>query len=181
LFTGVDFELEAGDIAALTGPSGSGKSTVLSMLAGWTQPTEGALVRDGIDQVSWIPQNPFGVAQRSVLDHVVMPLLAQGSARSAAEASGLSALERFGLVGVARSRFGEISGGEAQRLMLARASLGSSSLLAVDEPTAQLDPVSAASVIDVLGELAHSGRIVVIATHDPRVAATARQIIRLGA
>jgi ABC-type lipoprotein export system ATPase subunit len=180
LFRGLDFELVDGALTALTGPSGSGKSTLLSLLAGWRRPTEGTLVRDGVELVSWVPQSPFGVAQRSLLDHVALPLLARGWPRDRAEASGQAALSRFRLDAVVDSRYGEVSGGEAQRLMLARASLVHADLLVVDEPTAQLDPVSAAAVIETLGELADSGRIVVIATHDPRVAAVARHEIRLG-
>jgi lipoprotein-releasing system ATP-binding protein len=180
LYGDVGFELQAGDIAAILGPSGSGKSTLLSVLAGWAEPTAGTLVREGIDDVSWVPQNPFGVTQRTVLDHAVLPLLARGQRRKDAERTSRKVLERFGLGGVLSSRFGELSGGEGQRLMLARASICAAGLLVVDEPTAQLDPVSSGTVVDILGELADSGQIVVIATHDARVSAVACNVIQLG-
>jgi ABC-type lipoprotein export system ATPase subunit len=180
LFRGLDLELVDGDVVALTGPSGSGKSTLLSILALWTRPSRGEVSWEGVGSAVWVPQNPVGVARRAVLDHAVLPLLAQGWRRADAEPRALEALERFGLEGVSGRRFADLSGGEAQRLMLARASLSAAGLLLVDEPTAQLDPTSAASVVDVLGALASSGTIVVIATHDPRVRDAGTSAVDLG-
>ncbi len=180
LFADVDIELSGGQMCALTGPSGSGKSTLLSIVAGWQTPTVGQIRHEGIAGTSWVAQNPFGVPSRSALDHVVLALLARGLTRRQAEPLGLSALARFKLDAVARQPFRQLSGGEAQRLMLARATVTDVGLLLVDEPTAQLDTRSAATVIDTLGELANTGRIVIIATHDPRVAATCSASVALG-
>lgn len=95
------------------------------------------------------------------------PLIAQGASRTQADRRALETLARFGLQDVAPQPFSTLSGGEAQRLMLARAVAKAPSLLLVDEPTAQLDPESAATVNHVLGQLAMNNSIVVVATHDP--------------
>lgn len=181
LFQDLNFTLHEGDMTAVTGPSGSGKSTLLTILAGWTDPTEGTVHRIGLDAVTWVPQNPYGIPHRTVLDHAVLALLARGIDRADAETAAGQTLTDFGLGGTADRPFAALSGGEAQRLMLARASLSSARLVLVDEPTAQLDPVSSATVITALGAISHSGRIVVIATHDPRVAAACPATIQLGA
>ncbi|NCD19825.1 MAG: ABC transporter ATP-binding protein [Actinobacteria bacterium] len=180
LFTRLAVELQCGESCAVTGPSGSGKSTLLSILAGWQAPTTGQVRREDVTGVSWVAQNPFGVPGRTTLDHVVLPLLARGLTRKDAEPRARDTLGRFRLLPVADLPFGHLSGGEAQRLMLARAVLTTATLLLVDEPTAQLDPHSAATVIETLSQLADTGRIVVISTHDPRVAATCARSITLG-
>ena len=180
LFTDLAVELTGGDLCALTGQSGSGKSTLLSIIAGWQAPAAGRVIADGVTGTSWVAQNPFGVATRSALDHVVLALLARGRSRREAEPLAREALDRFHLGPVADRPFSHLSGGEAQRLMLARATVTPAGLLLVDEPTAQLDTHSAATVIDTLGQLADAGRIVIIATHDPRVAATCTRAITLG-
>lgn len=181
LFQDLGFRLDEGDMVAVTGPSGSGKSTLLAILAGWIEPTEGRLDRAGIDTVTWVPQNSYGVPRRTVLDHAALALMARGIRRARAEAVARRALSDVGLGDTADRPFSALSGGEAQRLMLARASLSAADLVLSDEPTAQLDPTSAATVIAALGAITHSGRIVVIATHDPRVAAACSTTIRLGA
>ncbi|SMQ71903.1 putative ABC transport system ATP-binding protein/lipoprotein-releasing system ATP-binding protein [Agreia sp. VKM Ac-1783] len=168
LFDALNVSLRPGLSYALTGPSGSGKSTLLSILAGWLSPAEGNIGRVGITSVGWVFQNPHGVAQRTALDHVVLPLLATGLPRQIAESQALEIMSMFGLRDRASSPFSQLSGGEAQRLMLARALASSPSLLLVDEPTAQLDVRTAESVSDVLGNVAAGGSIVVIATHDER-------------
>jgi len=158
--------LEPPIVAAITGPSGSGKSTLLGIVAGWTAPTAGRVVRDGIKRTAWVFQNPFGVARRTALDHVTLPLMARGMDRSGAEVVGSSLLNDFGLREAASRRFSALSGGEGQRLMLARAVASDPDLLLIDEPTAQLDRHSATTVIEVIRETAASNRIVLVASHD---------------
>jgi putative ABC transport system ATP-binding protein len=167
LFNDLDFTFNQGDLVAVTGPSGSGKSTLLSLLAGWETPVAGDVVWEDIKSIGWVFQNPYGLPRRTALDHVVLPLLVKGVGRRAAEGLALEVLDRFGLAALARRKFGALSGGEAQRLMLARAVAKAPSLLLVDEPTAQLDPIAAATVNTVLGQLATAEAIVVVATHDP--------------
>ena len=157
LFENLSFVAEPGVTIAICGPSGCGKSTLLSILAGWEQPYAGTVTREGVDRVGWVFQNPYGVAERTALDHVVFPLLAKGMSRREAEPKAYAADRRFC----------DLSGGEAQRLMLARAVCSRPNMLLVDEPTAQLDTRTSHSVSHVLGNLAGQGMIVLVATHDP--------------
>lgn len=179
LFTGLDAEFVPGEVVGLVGPSGSGKSTLLSLIAGWETPAEGTVDRDGIEHVGWVFQNPHGVARRTVLDHVVLPLVAQGARRSSAEQSARAILERFNLDQAADRQFRALSGGEAQRLMLARAVATAPDLLLVDEPTAQLDLATAATVNDVLAGIAQDSTIVVVATHDPHTREACTRVLDL--
>ncbi|MGY4644584.1 ABC transporter ATP-binding protein [Cellulomonas sp. URHB0016] len=179
LFTGVDLELTQGEIVALVGPSGSGKSTLLSILAGWLPPTEGSVERVGVGHIGWVFQNPHGAPRRSALDHVVLPLLARGMSRRDAVAQAVDILARFDLTAVAPRQFRALSGGEAQRLMLARAVATASGLLLVDEPTAQLDLHTAATVNHVLRSLAQHDTIVVVATHDAHTREACTRVVDL--
>ncbi|MDR2973298.1 MAG: ATP-binding cassette domain-containing protein [Propionibacteriaceae bacterium] len=180
LFHDLSFGLEPGDLVGLTGPSGSGKSTLLSLLARWEQPVAGRVVWESVGSVGWVFQNPYGVAGRTAIDHVALPLLAKGLSRRDATARAGGLLDRFGLRDVADRPYSALSGGEGQRLMLARAVAKAPDMLLVDEPTAQLDPTAAQTVDHVLGQLASEFMIVVVATHDPRTAAACRRLIDLG-
>ncbi|MDE5640435.1 MAG: ATP-binding cassette domain-containing protein, partial [Bifidobacterium castoris] len=146
LFHGLTRRLDAGHVYALIGPSGSGKSTLLSIIAGWIAPLEGSVERVHCAQLHWVQQNPHGVAHRSALDHVALPFIARGERREAANRHALALLAAFGLGSLAMRRFCDLSGGEAQRLMLARGVATSPQLLLVDEPTAQLDRHTAREV-----------------------------------
>ncbi|MCH9275827.1 ATP-binding cassette domain-containing protein [Bifidobacterium amazonense] len=179
LFEHLDFAAEPGQTIAVCGPSGCGKSTLLSILAGWEKPYHGSVERIGIRRIGWVFQNPYGVANRTALDHVVFPLLAKGMRRRDAETQALDAMNLFDLGYAADRRFSDLSGGEAQRLMLARAVCSRPDLLLVDEPTAQLDTRTAHSVSHVLGNLAGQGMIVLIATHDPDTRDTCGRVLDL--
>lgn len=167
MFRELSLQLEEGCVYALTGPSGSGKSTVLALLAGWLTSTEGTVQRALAGRTAWVFQNPHGVPRRTARDLVSYPFLARGVSVRGADEAADDLLARFGLEGRATTRFRSLSGGESQRLMLARAAATEPALLLIDEPTAQLDAGSAASVNAVIGELALRGAIVVVATHDP--------------
>lgn len=180
LFRNLTFEFHPGEVYALTGPSGSGKSTLLSLLAGRSQPREGVIRFTGVDRVSWVFQNPFGAPRRSALDHVVLPLIAAGASNTSAETEAGALLALFGLQSVSRRPFRELSGGEAQRLMLARGLASRPSLLLVDEPTAQLDRRTAERVDSAIGAVRNPRTIVIIATHDMRTRAACTQHLELG-
>lgn len=166
LFEGLSATLRPGEVTALTGPSGSGKSTLLSIIAGWLLPTSGLVERVKIDRTHWVFQNPYGQPSRKTRDHVSYPFLARGLRRSEADREASELLGRFGLEDRGDRPFADLSGGEAQRLMLARAVASFPDLLLVDEPTAQLDRAAARTVNDVLAGLADAGSIVLVATHD---------------
>ena len=167
-------------VYALTGPSGSGKSTLLSIIAGWTPPARGTVERFGCNRVNWVLQNPHGVARRTAIDHVSLPFIARGEWRAQAEAHARELLDAFGLESLAGKRFRDLSGGEAQRLMLARGVASGADLMLVDEPTAQLDLNTASTVNARLHALSLGGAIVVVATHDPRTRDACTDLIDLG-
>lgn len=179
LFADLSLDLSPSDLVAVTGPSGSGKSTLLSLLAKWEKPTKGTVTWDGVTEVGWVFQNPHGVARRSAIDHVSLPLVAKGMPRKRADEAAVEIMRRFDLDAIADRPFSALSGGEAQRLMLARAVAKAPSLLLVDEPTAQLDPSAAATVNTVLGELAAAEMIVVVATHDDDTRDACNRIVDL--
>jgi lipoprotein-releasing system ATP-binding protein len=181
LFRGLSQVFLPGEVYGLVGPSGSGKSTLLGILAGWVTPIEGSLDRKSRGRVGWVFQNPHGSPRRTALDHVVLPILARGAALAEAEREAQMILDRFELGSVSSRPFMQLSGGEAQRLMLARGVASRPSLLLVDEPTAQLDHQTALSVNRAIAECAASDVIVVVATHDPGTRDSCTQVIDLTA
>lgn len=166
LFRRAEIDLHPGQSYALTGPSGSGKSTLLGIIAGWITPAEGTVHHHHVPKTLWVFQSPHGVASRSVEDHVILPLLSRGLSLGEAQLAAATLLERFGLGQRAQHPFSALSGGEGQRLMLARALAVQPGLLLVDEPTAQLDLATARNVAESIKELAGEQTIVVVATHD---------------
>lgn len=180
LFSNLTLRLDAGVVYALTGPSGSGKSTLLSILAGWLQPTEGEIERHDIRATSWVFQNPHGVSRRTAEDHVALPLLALGMSHDEARDDARRRLADVGLSARASTLYRALSGGEAQRLMLARGMASGPSLLLVDEPTAQLDLQTARSVNDAIAAISDERTIVVVATHDARTRDACTGLIDLG-
>lgn len=166
MFHGLDADFRPGHVYAVIGPSGSGKSTVLNLLAGWTDPAEGRIERMGVERTGWVFQNPHGVPGRSAADHVALPLLARRWQPRDADAEARGLLSRFGLLHAADRPFRSLSGGEAQRLMLARGIAAEPDLFLVDEPTAQLDRGTSHEVNSALTQLAGADTIVIVATHD---------------
>ncbi len=179
LFRGVDLHLAAGRVTALTGPSGTGKSTLLSILAGTTAPAEGMVTREGVTGIASIAQSPHGTPGRTVLDHITLPYLAAGIPRAQAEERARPIAALFGIEHLLAAPYRQLSGGEAQRLMLARATAQEGDLVLADEPTANLDTYNARSVIDVLGGLAAGGAVVVVATHDPLARGACTDVVDL--
>lgn len=179
LFRELEITLRANRTYALTGPSGSGKSTLLSLLAGWLDPAEGTIDAGTTGRIGWVFQNPHGSPRRTAIEHVMLPLMARGDSVARARLAARDLLDRFGLGAAAWREFRALSGGEAQRLMLARAIASEPGLLLVDEPTAQLDPVTASEVNLALFELVKRDTVVVIATHDERTRAACTDHIDL--
>lgn len=180
LFDGLYARFTPGTITGVCGPSGCGKSTLLTLIAGWEAPRHGIVTRSGVTSIAWVFQNPLGVPRRTALDHVGFPLLAKGYSRGQASEIALEIIRHFGLEDIADRPFSTISGGEAQRLLLARALAVKPDALLIDEPTAQLDRRSAVAVNNTLGMVASRGAIVVVATHDPATQAKCDSIIDLG-
>ncbi len=181
LFRHLTAHIEPGEVVAIVGPSGSGKTTLLSIVAGRTMPAEGQVVHcSAANRTAWAFQNPFGVSGRTALDHVAVAFLAKGMCHKEARSLALHELRRFNVDGAAGRRFGSLSGGEAQRVLLARIAAVDAPLALIDEPTAQLDSVSAQTVVAILPALASNDKAVLIATHDDRVIAACSRQISLG-
>ena len=186
---GADFGARAGEIVAVMGPSGSGKSTLLHCLAGILTPDEGQVTFDGrrLDTLgearrSELRRAQFGfvfqfgqlVPELSALENIALPLLLAGRKRAAAYAAARRWFAPLGLAGLEDRRSGELSGGESQRVALARGLVAEPRVLFADEPTGALDSLTGEQVMDLLVDGARElGTTVVMVTHEPRVAAYA--------
>jgi putative ABC transport system ATP-binding protein len=163
-----DCEIRAGDRIALVGPSGSGKSTLVHLLAGLDRPSMGVVERSA-HRVGMVFQGPSLLDSLTVVENVELPLLLAGE--EASHVRAVAALERLDLREESGKLPEEISGGQAQRVAVARALASDPQLILADEPTGQLDHASGAQVIDVLLAAADAaGAALVVSTHDPAVA-----------
>jgi putative ABC transport system ATP-binding protein len=179
LFYNINLTLYANTIYCIIGPSGTGKSTFLNLLAKYTLPTSGTIKYKKVNKIAWVFQNPFGVKNRNCIDHIVLPLLSKGYSRSEAQIVANNLLQKFNLENIKYKEYKTISGGEAQRLMLAKNILINPDLLLIDEPTAGLDRISSRKVIDTVKNLKNKNIIIVIATHDAEIMKKADKIINL--
>ena len=187
-----------GEILAVMGPSGSGKSTLLHCLAGILVPDEGEVWFAGSrldclgeadrsllrrDRFGFVFQSGQLVPELTAEENVALPLLWTGARRGPALAQARHWLGRLGLDGLERRRSGELSGGQAQRVALARGLVAGPDIIFADEPTGSLDSVSGEGVMNLLTDAARQeGTTVILVTHEARVAAYAdrRVIVRDG-
>ena len=176
---GITCEVQAGEQIALTGPSGSGKTTLLHLLGGLDRPTTGTIEWPAIgtrDQlrpgpIAIVFQTPSLLPPLDVLENVALPLLLQRTPNAAARLAALDALRRLGLDDLADKLPEELSGGQAQRVAVARVLAGRPRLILADEPTGQLDHINGTLVVDALATAAADlGAGLIINTHDPRIA-----------
>ena len=195
---GASLAADAGEMLAVMGPSGSGKSTLLYCLAGILQPSAGEVWFGGrrIDTLgeterSALRRDRFGfvfqsgqlVPELSAVENVALPLLLGGMRRASALARARPWFGRLGLDGLEGRRSGELSGGQAQRVALARGLIKAPDVLFADEPTGSLDSLTGEQVMGLLTAAARDqGSTVILVTHEPRVAAYARRevIVRDG-
>jgi putative ABC transport system ATP-binding protein len=191
---GASFSVKRGEIVAVMGPSGSGKSTLLHCLAGILVPDSGEVYLDGerLDAMregdrSRVRRERFGfvfqfgqlVPELTAEENVALPLLLGGTRREEALRIARSWFERLQLDGLERHRAGEMSGGQAQRVALARGLVARPEVLFADEPTGSLDSLTGELVMGLMTAAAREeGTTVVLVTHEPRVAAYAdREVI----
>lgn len=192
---GLDLDIPRGDFLALMGPSGSGKTTLLNLLGGLDTPTEGSIEIDGrhINDLSgralarWRSRNvgfvfqlynllPTLTAQRNV----ELPLLLTPLGRAERRRHAATAIELVGLADRADHYPRQLSGGQEQRVGIARAIVNDPTLLLADEPTGDLDRRSGDEILDLLEALnAEHGKTIVMVTHDPHAAARARRTLYL--
>jgi putative ABC transport system ATP-binding protein len=191
---GADLTVAAGEVLAIMGPSGSGKSTLLHCLAGILVPESGEVRYAGrrVDALgeaerSALRRDRFGfvfqfgqlVPELTAEENVALPLLLGGARRAGALARAREWFGRLGLEGLERRRPGELSGGQAQRVALARGLVSRPEVLFADEPTGSLDSLNSEHVSEHLVAAARDeGTTVVLVTHEPRVAAYAdREVV----
>ncbi len=180
----LDLAIRPGEILVITGPSGAGKSSLLQLLAGFVDPSRGRrCVAPGL-RFAWMDQRPL-LIQGSLAENLRLaaPDVTDKAMRAALERAGLAELLAALPEGLATS-LGErgvgLSGGQAQRLALARIFLSAAPLVLLDEPTAHLDADTEAGIAEALCELASEGRALVVATHHPALMRLANQRIDLG-
>jgi ABC-type Mn2+/Zn2+ transport system ATPase subunit len=181
--TDLSVSLPAGELVILLGPNGGGKTTFFRALVGELQPVSGSFVVN--EQVAYLPQHDgsridFPV---SALDVVLMGTLSERRfwqrARRAEKQRALAALDRVGLAASANRTYGELSGGQRRRVLLARTIVGGAQVVALDEPLAGVDPSSAEVIREALASLRDEGRLVIEASHDIDHARTADRVICL--
>ncbi|GBD31389.1 MAG: ABC transporter ATP-binding protein [Gemmatimonadales bacterium] len=197
----INLEIEPQGFVAIVGPSGSGKTTLLGLLAGLDRPSKGSVILDGQNlnllnederarfraaRVGFVFQTFQLIPTLTALENVLVPIelkrsLGDGAPRGeAAEAKALELLERVGLAERAHHYPSQLSGGEQQRVSLARAFANDPKILFADEPTGNLDADTGKGIIDLLVRLNEEMQTtLVLVTHDPELAARARRIVRL--
>ncbi|MFC9176932.1 ABC transporter ATP-binding protein [Streptomyces sp. DSS69] len=184
---GASFSVHPGEVVAVMGPSGSGKSTLLHCLAGIITPDSGTITYAGRElsamsdaERSALRRSDFGfvfqfgqlVPELTCVENVALPLRLNGVKRKAAERTAREWMERLEVDGLGAKRPGEVSGGQGQRVAVARALAGSPKVIFADEPTGALDSLNGERVMELLTEAARSSNVaVVLVTHEARVAA----------
>lgn len=195
VLTGLSLQIEAGDYVALMGPSGSGKSTLLNLLGGLDSPTSGSLNVAGVEltqldsdelaqwrasTVGFIFQMYNLLPVLSAQENVELPLLLSALSVGARRERALAALSLVGLSDRAKHHPRELSGGQEQRVGIARAIVTDPLLLLCDEPTGDLDRTSGDQILDLFDALnREAGKTIIMVTHDPRAASRAKRILHL--
>ncbi len=190
---GVDLTIESGEFVAVMGPSGSGKSTLMSIIGGIEPPTSGQVILDGVDiaklsddqrtilrrrKIGFVFQAFNLIPTLSALENVALPLELDGIDRKAAKVRAAEALDRVELLHRADHIPSKLSGGEQQRVAVARALAIKPAILLADEPTGNLDSRQSGRVTQLLRDLAtHSKQTIVMVTHDANVARSAFRLL----
>ncbi|MEU3887422.1 ABC transporter ATP-binding protein [Streptomyces sp. NPDC029041] len=184
---GAEFSIHPGEVVAVMGPSGSGKSTLLHCLAGIVMPDSGSITYNGREvtamgdaERSALRRSEFGfvfqfgqlVPELTCVENVALPLRLNGTSRKEAERSALAWMERLEVDDLRKKRPGEVSGGQGQRVAVARSLVTNPRVVFADEPTGALDSFNGERVMELLTDAARSANAaVVLVTHEARVAA----------
>jgi putative ABC transport system ATP-binding protein len=195
ILRGIDVTVKQGEFVAIMGKSGAGKSTLMYQLSVLDEPTEGTVIIDETDvglldererttfrlnTLGYVFQNYALVPDLSAEENVMLPLLMRDYAWADARALARAAIDGVGLAGKYRNLPAELSGGEQQRVSIARAVAGKPKILFADEPTANLDTVSGTQVIDLIADLnKNDGQTVVMVTHEREYAMGCDRIINM--
>ena len=192
---GVNLALESGEFSALAGPSGSGKTTLLNLLGALDTPTSGKIALEGVElsalspaalsalrlhKLGFVFQAYNLIAVLSAEENVEFVMELQGVPTAERHERAAEVLERVGLAGLERKRPLEMSGGQQQRVAVARAIASRPRVVLADEPTANLDSDTAASLLELMAQLnREDGVTFLFSTHDPMVMEAARRVVRL--
>lgn len=192
---GIDLEIERGGAVALVGPSGSGKSTLLNLIGGLDRPTSGEIWVDGENiarapakrlvehrrtRIGFVFQSFNLLPHRSALENVEVPLMISGIPRVERRQQARELLEKMGLGARTGHRPSQLSGGEQQRVAIARSLANKPIILLADEPTGNLDSATGTEVMHLLRDLNEAeGLTLILVTHDTTVAGYASRIVRL--
>ena len=191
---GISFSIPEGQFVAITGKSGSGKSTLLYQMGLLDIPTSGEIFIDGIEAVNleegdrtslrlhelgYIFQDYAVLPTLTALENVMVPLLMQGVEMEPAQKLAIKALDKVGLKDRMHNLPSQLSGGQQQRVSIARAIGHSPKIIFADEPTANLDSETSASVLETFVELNKAGQTIIMVTHEPEYALLADRIIQL--
>jgi putative ABC transport system ATP-binding protein len=191
---GIDIEVRHCEFVAIMGKSGAGKSTLMYQLSVLDRPTSGTLTIDGVDVLAlseneqtrfrlntlgYVFQDYALVPDLSARENVMVPLLMRGMSWDEARFNADGAIDAVGLEGKYQNLPAQLSGGEQQRIAIARAIAGKPKIIFADEPTANLDSVSGASIVKLLGELHTSGQTIVMVTHEEEYAQSCDRIISM--
>jgi len=190
----VSFGIETGEFVAMMGESGSGKSTLLSILGGLNSPTSGRIWVDGVDvysltsderadfrkkSIGFVFQNFHLLPYLTLAENVMMPLAIIKMSKKEKLSMAIDTLGRVGLSGKANRLPSQISGGEQERVAIARAIVCRPPIILADEPTGNLDTGTGAEIMKLLSKLNHEGITVIMVTHSNEYAHHARRLIRL--
>jgi putative ABC transport system ATP-binding protein len=191
---GLSLRIPAGEFLAVMGPSGSGKTTLLNCLSGLDEIDSGTVVVDGLnihkmsdakrsrhraEKMGFIFQSFNLIPVFTASENVELPLLLAGASPSEARRRAEETLDRVGLAPRKNHRPNELSGGEQQRVTIARALAGRPSIVWADEPTGNLDTETAESIMELLRDLNSEGLTLVLVTHDPAIGETSNRLIRM--
>ncbi|TNF45576.1 ABC transporter ATP-binding protein [bacterium] len=191
---GISFEIESGELLAIMGESGSGKSTLLAMMGALNTPTSGTLVVDDIDIydltrdqradfrrefLGFIFQSFQLIPYLTLAENVMLPLVTIKGSKRKKLAMAEEALARVGLEGMENRLPSQISGGEQERVALARAVVNEPPILLADEPTGNLDSKTSEEVMGLLKKLNSEGMTIVMVTHSAEAAKSARRVLRI--
>ena len=190
----IDVTINSGELTAIIGPSGSGKSTLMHILGCLDQPTSGDYFLDDLEVSSLNPNKLAEIRNIKIgfvfqsfnllpyltaFKNIEMPMIFAGTPKEKREKKVMELLEKVGMAGRAKHKPTELSGGEQQRIAVARSLANSPEIILADEPTGNLDSKIGASIMELFMELWKTGKTIIMITHDPKVADQCERKIKL--